>query len=404
MLVSALILIGILVVFTLGKSPVFRVDRAGAAIIGATLTIATGVLSFDQAASTVDYRTIVLLFAMMIITSYLNVTGLFQLLGDYTLKKVKTRKQLLLVVILMAGVLSALFINDIVCLLFTPIVITVCKRAKISPVPYLLGVALAANFGSVATLIGNPQNILIGSISHISFTWYLSVALPLAALGLGLTYLVLSKAYPAELNGPLDLIPASSRPVHRVLIRKGLVVLTCVVAGFVLGFEPAVVASLGAAALLLTRRIKPNKIYVGIDFNLLVIFVGLFVIVDGVAQSGVLKTVLAWVLPANGLHLPQFAVLTVVLANIVSNVPAVMLLKFLIPATHSAIWWANLAIFSTLAGNLTVTGSIANLIVVELAQKQGVKISFAAYLKLGLPLTIAVVLLGLGYFRLRFGM
>ncbi|HEX3015953.1 MAG TPA: SLC13 family permease [Desulfobacteria bacterium] len=402
MVVSALILVIVLIIFTLGKSPVFRVDRAGAAIIGATVTIATGVLSFDQAARMVDYRTVVLLFAMMIVTSYLNLTGFFQVLGDYTLNRFKSQQQLLLAVILLTGVLSAFLINDIVCLLFTPVVITVCRRAKINPVPFLLGVAVASNLGSAATLIGNPQNILIGSLAHLSFLWYMGVALPLALFGLVLAYLILVKSYHEELQVPLAIFPAEIHFVHRGLIRKGLAVLLLVVAGFVSGFEPAVVAALGAAVLLVTRRIKPNKVYAGIDFNLLVIFIGLFVIVGGIEQSGLLTRILGTKLLYQGLHLPEFIALTVILSNVVSNVPAVMLLKFVIPATNSAVWWANLAIFSTIAGNLTITGSIANLIVVELAKKNGIKISSLDYVKIGLPLTLVLTLSGLGYFLVFF--
>lgn len=402
MVVSALILVIVLIIFTLGKSPVFRVDRAGAAIIGATVTIATGVLSFDQAARMVDYRTVVLLFAMMIVTSYLNLTGFFQVLGDYTLNRFKSQQQLLLAVILLTGVLSAFLINDIVCLLFTPVVITVCRRAKINPVPFLLGVAVASNLGSAATLIGNPQNILIGSLAHLSFLWYMGVALPLALFGLVLAYLILVKSYHEELQVPLAIFPAEIHFVHRGLIRKGLAVLLLVVAGFVSGFEPAVVAALGAAVLLVTRRIKPNKVYAGIDFNLLVIFIGLFVIVGGIEQSGLLTRILGSKFLYQGLHLPEFIALTVILSNVVSNVPAVMLLKFVIPATNSAVWWANLAIFSTIAGNLTITGSIANLIVVELAKKNGIKISSLDYVKIGLPLTLVLTLSGLGYFLVFF--
>ncbi|HWQ42165.1 MAG TPA: SLC13 family permease [Desulfosporosinus sp.] len=191
MIISTLILISTLFIFTVGKSPIFRVDRAGVAIIGASLTIAAG-MTFDQAVLAVDYRTIVLLFAMMIITSYLNLSGLFQLVGNYSMSKLQTKKQLLFAVILSTGILSAFFINDIVCLLFTPVVILICRRMELNPIPYLLGVATAANIGSVATLIGNPQNILIGSLSHMPFTWYMAVAVPLSLVGLMLNYLVIA--------------------------------------------------------------------------------------------------------------------------------------------------------------------------------------------------------------------
>lgn len=387
-----------LLIFALGKSPVFRVDRAGAAIIGAVLTIGTGVISFDQAVQVIDYRTIVLLFSMMIIVSYLNLSGFFQLAGNYFLKRLHTKKQLLIMVIILTGTLSAFFINDIVCLLFTPIVIMICRQAKVNPVPFLLGIAVASNIGSAATLIGNPQNILIGSLSRIHFTWYMVMAMPLAVIGLALTYFTIVRAYRSELNSLLPECKPLTGVVHQYLIKKGLVVICLVLAGFLAGFDPTIVASLGAAYLLMTRRVKPNKIYAGIDFNLLVIFIGLFVIIGGVEHSGLLKLLTNLPLIKNIHSLPVFSILTVVLSNLISNVPAVMLLKFMIPAGSGAIWWAAMAVFSTFAGNLTLTGSIANLIVVEMAKKQNVEIDFSTYLKIGMPLTVGLILISLAYF------
>jgi len=402
MIVSTLILITTLFIFTVGKSPIFRVDRAGVAIIGASLTVATG-MTFDQAVGAVDYRTIVLLFSMMIITSYLNLSGLFQLVGNYSMSKLQTKNQLLFWIILSTGILSAVFINDIVCLLFTPVVIMICLRMELNPIPYLLGVASASNIGSVATLIGNPQNILIGSLSHMPFSWYMGVAVPLTLVGLMLNYLIIAWVYRKELNGLLPDCSPLVGAVNRYLIRKGLVVMILVLTGFLSGFDPAVVASLGAALLLVTRRLKPNKVYAGIDFNLLVIFIGLFVIIGGVEKGGLIGLLLN---PhfVQIQSLPLFALLTILFSNVVSNVPAVMMLKFLIPASSGQVWWASMAVFSTLAGNLTLTGSIANLIVVEQAKKQNVNISFFTYFKIGFPLTIAMVAIGLVYFRLLFGM
>ncbi|CAA7601335.1 Arsenical pump membrane protein, ArsB [Acididesulfobacillus acetoxydans] len=408
-IISGLILTAVLIIFTLGKSPVFRVDRAGAAIIGATMTVATGVLTFAQATRAVDYRTIILLFAMMLITSYMNIIGLFEHLSNCAMHRLKTPRGLLGVVIVLSGLLSAVLVNDIVCLLITPIIISVCRRARINPVPYLLAAAMASNIGSAATLIGNPQNILIGSLSHLAFAWYSLIALPLSLMGLLLTYVILERVYAQELRGSLVFAPdqagqadqAGVKPLHRFLLFKGVVVLLGVLTGFLLGIDPAIVASLGATVLLITRRLKPNTIYEGIDFNLLVIFVGLFVIVGGVEHSGLLKRFLGEI--GQGAHLPVFMLLTLVLSNIVSNVPAVMLIKFVIPAAHNSVWWANLALFSTFAGNLTITGSIANLIVVEIAKKNGITIRFFDHLRIGFPVTLVLVLVGMGYFKVLFG-
>ncbi|MDR3585708.1 MAG: anion transporter [Desulfosporosinus sp.] len=403
MIVSTLILIATLFVFTVGKSPIFRVDRAGIAIIGASLTVVTG-MTFDQAVRAVDYRTIVLLFSMMIIASYLNLSGLFQLIGNYSMSKLHTKKQLLFWVILATGILSAFFINDIVCLLFTPIVILICQRLELNPVPHLLGVATASNIGSVSTLIGNPQNILIGSLSHMSFSWYMAVTAPLSVVGLILNYLVIAWVYREELNGLLPDCSPLVGVVNRYLIRKGLIVMSLVLLGFLAGFDPAIVAILGASLLLVTRRLKPNKVYAGIDFNLLIIFIGLFVIIGGVEQSGLIGRLLNPDFVQHIRSLPLFAVLTILFSNVVSNVPAVMMLKFLIPTSSGQVWWASMAVFSTFAGNLTLTGSIANLIVVEQAKKQNVDISFSTYFKIGFPITTILIVIGLVYFRILFGM
>ncbi|WP_088189675.1 anion transporter [Desulfosporosinus sp. FKA] len=400
MIISGLILTISMLVFALGKSPVFRVDRAGIAIIGAALTVGTGVMSFDQAVQAVDYRTIVLLFSMMIITSYLNMSGFFQLAGNQFLNRLHSKNQLMFMVIVITGILSAFFINDIICLILTPIVIMITRQAKLNSTPYLLGVATASNIGSAATLIGNPQNILIGSLSHINFAWYMALAIPLTLLGLGLIYVMISWMYKVELSGQLPEVRPMIGVVHGYLVKKGLVVAFLILVGFLMGFDPALVASLGAAYLLITRRIKPNKIYSGIDFNLLVIFIGLFVIIGGVEHSGLLMLLIntPWMKSIQSLW--AFSILTVILSNIISNVPVVMLLKYLVPLHMGHIWWASLAIFSTFAGNLTLTGSIANLIVVELAKKEKVEINFMTYLKIGLPLTVIMASVALVYFTI----
>ena len=394
-LIAALILGGVLVIFTLGKSPVFRVDRAGASIIGAAALVGFGVLSFEEAVSAVDYRTIVILFSMMVVVANLKLAGFFDLLGKLVLEKVKTPKGLLLAVILSSGVLSAIAINDIVCLLFTPVVLLICRRGKCNPLPHLIGLAIASNIGSAATLLGNPQNILIASLSGMPFAAYLITAGPIAVIGLGAAYFITAHIYKTELAGSIAHASRAEESFHLYLIGKSLLVLASIIAAYMLGYELVLVSSLGAAFLLITRRVNPNKVYTSVDFNLLVVFAGLFVIVGGVEKSGLMTYVMEF-LPQNGISsIGMFAFITLVLSNIVSNVPAVLLLKFFIPEGDAAAWWKALALFSTLAGNLTITGSIANLIVVEIAKRQGVTVTAREYLKVGLPLTIITILLGI---------
>lgn len=397
MVISGITLAATLLVFALGKSPVFRVDRTGAAIIGGSLTVAAGVLTFNQAVQSVDYRTIVLLFSMMIVTASLKSAGFFRLMGNYMVKTLKTRKRLLFGVVMASGLLSAFFINDIVCLLFTPIVVMICKREKIPPLPYLIGVATASNIGSSGTLLGNPQNILIGSVSGLPFLSYFAAAFPLAVVGLIINYLIINRLYKDLLAGELTGGEPLRNCGHRYLMGKSMVVALFILAGFIFGREPAVIAGLGAACLLVTRRVKPDKVYAGIDFNLLVMFCGLFIVMGGVEQSGLMNRIMEI------LHFKSFAafsLVTIALSNVFSNVPAVMLLKSFIPAGGGGIWWIGLGIFSTLAGNLTVAGSVANLIVVESARREGINISFWEYFKTGFPLTVAVSITALAYLGL----
>lgn len=390
---SGIILAAVLLIFTLGKSPFFRVDRAGAAIIGAIATIGSGVLSFQEAMMAIDYKTIVILFFMMILVANLKLAGFFELVGTWLVRAAADKRRLLLAVILLSGSLSALAINDIVCLLFTPVVVLICRQTGCQPLPCLLGVAMASNIGSAATLLGNPQNILVGSLSGMSFVSYLTVAAPVAVVGLGLTYWLLAWYYRRELSGDFSAVPGNTGTIHPYLIMKSVIILILILAAYAAGYDLALSAGLGAAVLLMTRRIKPNKVYASVDFNLLVIFSGLFIIVAGVEKSGLVSYVLKQFSLIQVDSLAFFATLTVVLSNVVSNVPAVLLLKFVIPAGQDELWWQALALFSTLAGNLTITGSMANLIVAEMAKRQQVTLSAREYFVIGFPLTLLLSLL-----------
>ena len=394
MWLSGLILAAVLVVFTLGKSPLFRVDRAGAAVIGAAATVGTGVLSFQDAMLAVDFKTIIILFSMMLVVANLKLAGFFELVGNAVCRRVTDGKQLLLAVIMASGVMSAVAINDIVCLLFTPVVLLVCRKARCNPLPHLLGVAMASNIGSAATLLGNPQNILVGSLSAMSFGSYFVAASPVAFAGLIAAYFAIAFFYRDELAGAFAVPATGAANIHMYLIVKTLFVLALVLGAYMLGYDLALASSLGGAALLITRRVKPNKVYESVDFNLLVIFVGLFVIVAGVERSGLTTLLFANLSFSGAGSMGMFAALTLVLSNIVSNVPAVLLMKFLIPADNPEYWWKALAMFSTLAGNLTISGSIANLIVVEIAKREHVAVSAWDYAKVGFPLTLVTVAAG----------
>ena len=385
---SALVLCIVLLVFTLGKSPFLRIDRAGAAFIGAMSIVLSGVLSLEEALAAIDYRTIVILFSMMLLVSNLKLSGFFEAVGNLLLRWGYNRQVFLGAVIFCSGFLSAIAINDIVCLLFTPIVLLLCRKISCEPLPYLLGVAIASNIGSAATLLGNPQNILVGSLSGLSFFSYFAAAAVPAAFGLLLTFCLLNWKYKSSLQGSWKKKTRLDGTIHGYLMTKSLIIFLLVFFCYLMGMELAVAAGFGAALSLLTRRVNPDKVYAGIDFNLLLMFCGLFIIVDGVEKSGLLQYSLEQFAFLKVESLGSFSLLTILLSNLVSNVPAVLLLRFFIPSEQPEIWWKCLALFSTIAGNLTITGSMANLIVAEAAKRQGIRMGAAAYMQIGFPVTI----------------
>jgi len=381
-------------VFAIGKFPGLKIDRPGAAIIGAVAMIACRIVQARDALRFIDFPTLVLLFSMMLIVGNLHLVGFFEWNAAVVLERLHPA-QLLPAVIFTAGFLSAFFVNDIVCLVMVPFVLSIAKRMQLQPMPYLLAVATASNIGSVATITGNPQNMLIASFSGIHYRQFLFQLGPVAVLGLFLDWAVLHWAYvrkSAILLRTEEKIALPPLDISRLV--KPAMVVTAVVIGFFVGVPPAMMAALGAAALLITRTIEPKKLYEEVDWGLLVFFIGLFLIVGGAENAGLVGKLLELAEHLNLQHIASFVVAVTVLSNIVSNVPAVMLLKSLIPSfanPHTA--WLALAMASTLAGNLTITGSVANIIVVETAKPE-IEIGFRDYFRVGLPITVATLLVG----------
>ncbi len=382
-------------VFALGKFPGMRIDRPGAAIIGAVLMFTTGAVRAENALHFIHFGTVVLLFSMMLVVGYLHLAGFFDWVTELVVTRLKPH-HLLPTVIFLSGLLSAFFVNDIICLVMVPFVLKVTGRMGIKPVPYLLAVATASNIGSTATITGNPQNILIGSFSGIGYRDFLLHLGPVALLGLFLDWLVLWWLY---FRGRVH--DVRTEPVvnavqieHAALLKAGAVA-ALVLVGFLAGFSPPLVASVGAAVLLITRTRDPHLVYKEVDWGLLVFFVGLFLIVGGAENAGLTRHLLGFGERFNLQHLGVFTLVTAILSNVVSNVPAVMLLKSLVTQfanPHSA--WLILAMASTLAGNLTITGSVANIIVVERAHKEAAIITFFDYFRIGLPVTFLTLLFG----------
>lgn len=394
-LTAAVIFTATYVVVALGRVPGLRLDRTGAAVVGAAFMIAFHVVSAEEAFRMVDLGTIVLLFGMMVVVAHLKLAGFFRWAGVTVARRARSPRQLLAGLVVVSGLLSALFVNDTVCLALTPLVLEVTAALGVRPIPYLLALATASNLGSVATPTGNPQNMLVGVASGIPYATFLRALAPVAAVGLLFDFVVIALVYRAEMARPFDAPPHPRVKVHGFLMAKGLAASVAMLAFFFAGAHVSVVALTAGAALLLTRRVKPEKVFLEINWNLLTFFAGLFVVVGAARASG-LADRLFEVLHAREAHsVAALSLVSTVLSNVVSNVPAVMLFTPLVPSLPDPTRaWLALAMSSTLAGNLTLLGSIANLIVAEGARRTA-PISFSEYLKVGVPVTVASLGAGL---------
>jgi Na+/H+ antiporter NhaD/arsenite permease-like protein len=399
--IAALIFAGTYLVLAFGRLPFLHINRTAAAVVGAVLMVVTGVVPLDAAYQAIDYRTIVLLFGMMILIASLRLARFFRTVARLVVTHVTHPAWLLVAVIFTSGILSALFVNDTICLVFTPILIEIAAARRENAAPYLLALMTSSNIGSVATVTGNPQNMLIASVSRLGYLEFSAALAPVALAGLALNAAILVLMFHRDLrpHGPVP--PGRGpRPIHRALMAKTLVITAGVMAGFLSGLDPALVAATGAAALLVSRSVKPQKFYGGVDWDLLMLFIGLFVVVAGVERAGLDARFFALLQPVGISTIPGLAAVAALLSNIISNVPAVMLFTPLVPQLPDPrTSWLALAMASTLAGNLTLLGSIANLIVLEGARRQGIRIRFVDHLKVGLPVTLATMAFGLWWLR-----
>jgi Na+/H+ antiporter NhaD/arsenite permease-like protein len=387
---------GAYLALAIGTIPGFRIDRAGVALVGASLMVGAGVLTLEEASQAVDFGTITLLLGIMIVVANLRLSGFFALANDWVVRRVNRPIALLAAVTIVSGLFSAFLVNDAICLVLSPLVLELTLHLKRKPTPYLLAVAMASNIGSTATITGNPQNIMIGSFSHLPYLRFALALAPVALVGLVLTVLLLALVYRAEfIVGDRLSAPPRAVRVRKGLMTRALLATGIMVALFFAGQPPAKAAIVIGGLLLLTRRLKSERVYAEIDWSLLLMFVGLFVIVAGAEHALLTPDVIA---AAGRLHLdqvPALSVVTAALSNLVSNVPAVLVLRPFVDELHDRDRaWLVVAMASTLAGNFTVLGSIANLIVVQKAALRGVSIGFWDYFKVGAPLTVLTIAIG----------
>jgi len=417
----------------LGGLPHVKLNRSGVALLGAIGVIGIGAISTEDAARAVDLPTMLLLFSFMVVSAQMRLGGFYASVTRQVAALPLGRSGLLGAIIAVAGGLSAIFSNDIICLAMTPMVAQLCLQRRLNPVPYLVGLACAANIGSAATLIGNPQNMLIGSVLQLHFGDYLRQAALPVGLSLGVLWAWLvwgPQAKAAKLAGteaPAEIAATAANTAIAATAAtaatatdatdatdaalldgppfaiwdtvKGLTVAAALIGVFLFTDWPREVAALlGAGVLLLSRRFHSSDVMGFVDWELLVLFAGLFVVNHAFASTGLAADAVA-ALAAQGVHLsdpgPLF-VAGVALSNLVSNVPAVMLL---LPHLQGLQAGVTLALVSTFAGNLLLVGSIANLIVVDLAEKSGVPIDWREHARIGVPVTLLSLVVVWAAFR-----
>lgn len=398
---TALIITLTYIGIALGGFPGLRVNRTTITLIGVGLLLGLGLLDYEKMGSLLEINTLVLLFGMMVINANLQLAGFFRLAGASILKFTRSPRTLLALEILAAGVLSALFLNDTICIMLTPLIVDVTLSAKRNPIPYLIALAAAANIGSVATLTGNPQNMIIGIASGISYLEFAAALTPIALLGMGLIWVVLVLFYPQEFSAArFDHVEIPEPRLFRPLLYKSLFVTAGLLIAFVLGVPIAEAAFVAGCVLLFTRRVRPEKVMNEVDWNLLVFFAALFILTGVIELNGLTDSLFAFLAPFLNRGAAALAAITVLLSNLVSNVPAVLLLRPAVSALgNPQAGWLTLAAASTLAGNLTLLGSVANLIVAESAAKRGIQLTFGEYTRSGLVITLLSLVLAVAWIQ-----
>ena len=383
------------------RLPFVRLNRPAASLLGAVAMVVFGVLSLVDAYAAIDFDVLVFLLGLMLIVGYLEVGKFFEWAAEWVLRHAPTPQRLLFGVVVGGGLLSALFVNDTVCLVVTPVLLAALGPLRVRPTPYLIGLAMGANVGSVLSITGNPQNMLVGIWSGASFGGFAVRMLPVGLGGLAITYGYLRWAYRAELREPfrerLETVPVT---LDRPLVLKGLALFAVAVAAWLAGGSLPLVAITAGAAMVAVAQRDPAYAIDRVEWSLLLFFASLFVVMRGFEQTGAVHWIdrHALALVQDGSPWRAAAAVSGVitlLSNLISNVPAVILWRDTVPnLPNPDLVWRVLAMSSTFAGNLLLIGSMANLIVAERAETRGVRIGFAEYARIGVPVTLLTLAWG----------
>ncbi len=373
----------------LGRIPGLALDRTGVALLGAIALLAFDKVTPQDAWDAIDVSTIGLLFGLMVISAQFRLGGAYTKIVYKLAASRLSPSSMLAVLIVVSAILSAILANDIVVLAMTPVLIVLCRRRSLDAIPFALALACSANVGSAATIIGNPQNMLIGQRLQLPFAGFLVQAIVPVIVGLVIVWAVIAYLWRGKWEYPSHALLAESQPFNLWQTLKGAGIIVALMSVFLFTDWPRDIVALAAAGLILASRKMASRQMLGhVDWQLLVLFIGLFIVNYALSSSGILATMMSS-LSAAGIDLHQPPVLlsaAIVLSNLVSNVPSTMLL---LPMATHPMAGVVLAVGSTFAGNLLIVGSIANIIVIDQAAALGVKIGWRAHARVGVPVTVA---------------
>lgn len=388
------------IIFT--RLPKVNIDRPSAAFTGAVAMIVFGVISFDNAIKAIDFNTITLLLGMMIIVSTLKFEGFFSLIASKTISYSHSRNKLLMIIVFITGIASAFLVNDAVVLLFTPIIISICRKTKLNPIPYLIAEILSSNIGSAMTITGNPQNMLIGISSNITYVDFLIKLLPISIIGMIIIVFIVKLFYREHFNDKIILEFETDYKYDFNKMRISVLIFILVIIGFffgkILSLSIPIIALIGASLILLFGKAKPSSVIKDVDWVLLLFFASLFILVSSIQSLGLLDSFINIELNENLSSIIGLHSLSLVMSQILSNVPYTVLMTPLMDVVNNENLWLALASSATLAGNATIIGAMANLIVIESAEKENVKISFWEFFKIGIVTTLIALILSIFLF------
>ncbi len=392
----------------MGRYPHLALDRTGMALLGALVMVLAGAISAETAMASIHVPTLLLLYGLMIISAQLRLGGFYTWLAMRVTQWIDQPARFLLILMLVSGLLAAVLANDIICLAFTPVLAVALRRRRLNPLPFLLGLAMATNLGSAASMIGNPQSMLIGQLGNLSFRDFLFWCAPPSMACLAITFVLIRLMFRNRMEVEPTPSVAFTEPDWPVFngwqSAKGLAASAIAVILLLSGLPRELSVLALAGILLLSRRMHTRTMLGLIDWHLITLFCGLFIVVRAFNQTGLPAQGLEW-LTAQGLPISNpywLSLASILLSNMVSNVPATVLIAPHLPVDRPEVWYV-LSLATTYAGNLLTIGSMANLIVIEQAAPFGIRISFRDYARVGIVVTAAnlAVLVGWIYLRSR---